>query len=307
MRSAFNSRYTRALLCALIVFASVPSVYPQASDGQKYYILQKGDTLYSVARKYNISYEALLAANSIADPTKLRAGQKILIPCVYTVVKGDTLYGIARASGSTVTELCSLNGIKESSPLRPGMSLILPSGKDGGQVSSATVEKKPAHASSSSGSASASASHTQTGQEGQVFGSSNPSIAIPEPMKVSDRKVDKTLSWPCQGEAHYLDGKLFGIMIRTQNGEKVRSVIAGKVVSAGPYRGYGQVVFIQSKTGYIYVYGGNENLSVKVGDAVKVGDELGRVALDIKEGQPVEYFFVFHRGTAVDPAKAPRG
>jgi len=299
----------RALFCVL--FACVlpfGTAHPQTADGQKYYILQKGDTLYSIARRYKVSYEALRAANSISDPTKLKTGQKILIPTIYIVAKGDTLYSIARVNGTTVTELCRINGIKESSLLKTGMNLILPSSAAGGQVSVAEAGKTGKTQSASGGAVAASSPHNQSNAGGQVSSSSTSAspISVPEPMKTSDRKVDRSLTWPCQGEAHYLDGKLFGVMIRTGAGESVRSVIAGKVVSAGPYRGFGQVVFVQSKSGYIYVYGGNESLSVKVGDAVSAGDELAHVAPALKDGQPVEYFFVFHRGAAIDPAKAPR-
>jgi septal ring factor EnvC (AmiA/AmiB activator) len=130
---------------------------------------------------------------------------------------------------------------------------------------------------------------------------------FPPAVKTSSKAVDKTLALPCSGEARYLDGKIDGIMILTERGVGAKAVTGGKVVSAGPFRGYGQVVVVQSKNGYIYFYGGNDSIAVKVGDAVSVGQELGKVGWDAKVGSAAAYFFVFKGGQSLDPAKAPRG
>ena len=129
---------------------------------------------------------------------------------------------------------------------------------------------------------------------------------MPEPVKTQDKPVDKTLLWPAMGNAMYLDGKLEGIMIRVKSGETSKAVAGGVVVSAGPSRGFSQVAFIQAKSGYVYVYGGNESLSVKTGDQIVSGREIGRIGLDAKDGSPVAYFFVFRNGQPIDPALAPR-
>jgi len=58
--------------------SSTPS--PSASLGGKVYVLQKGDTLYGVARKYGVSPKALIAANNFQDPNHLAVGTKVQIP-----------------------------------------------------------------------------------------------------------------------------------------------------------------------------------------------------------------------------------
>ena len=129
--------------------------------------------------------------------------------------------------------------------------------------------------------------------------------AVPSAVRTSAKAVDKSLIWPCPGEILYLDGKAYGIVIRSKLGEAEKAVAAGTVSSAGPYRGYGNVVFVLSR-GYIYVYGGNETISVRAGDRVTAGQELGKVGMDAKQGGPAAYFLVFKNGQAVDPAAAPR-
>jgi septal ring factor EnvC (AmiA/AmiB activator) len=95
-------------------------------------------------------------------------------------------------------------------------------------------------------------------------------------------------------------------MIRAKPGEISKTIASGTVVSAGPSRGFSQVVFIQAKSGYVYVYGGNESLSVKTGEQVPSGKEIGKIGIDSKDGSPVAYFFVFRNGQPIDPALAPR-
>lgn len=118
--------------------------------------------------------------------------------------------------------------------------------------------------------------------------------------------MDASLKWPASGKAMYLDGKLEGVMIRVRPGETAKAIASGTVVSAGPSRGFSQVVFVQAKSGYVYVYGGIEALSVKTGDRLVSGAEIGKIGIDAKDGSPIAYFFVFRNGQPIDPAAAPR-
>ena len=74
----------------------------------------------------------------------------------------------------------------------------------------------------------------------------------------------------------------------------------------GVYRGFGQVVFIQSKTGVIYTYTGLGSVTVKKGDYVVYNQQLGTAGIDAISGKPGITFMVFQNGQPIDPAKAPR-
>jgi LysM repeat protein len=50
------------------------------SESHKVYIVAKGDTPVTIAKKFKVSYDDLIALNHIDDPRKLRVGQKLLIP-----------------------------------------------------------------------------------------------------------------------------------------------------------------------------------------------------------------------------------
>lgn len=103
------------------------------------YTVKNGDTLYSIAKKYNVSVNALKTLNNLSSNT-LRVGQKLKIPSketttpsapttpstnTYTVKKGDTLYSIARDNNTTVDTLKTLNNLTTTN-LSIGQTLKLP-------------------------------------------------------------------------------------------------------------------------------------------------------------------------------------
>ena len=78
------------------------------------YIVESGDTLYSIARKYGISTNELISYNNLPS-TVLSIGQILKIPTentnTYVVQKGDTLYSIARNFNTTVADIKSKNNL----------------------------------------------------------------------------------------------------------------------------------------------------------------------------------------------------
>ena len=306
---------SRAVLLVFLLGLALPAF---AQADAVYHVLAKGETLYSVARSYGITVDAIVKANSIADPSRLKLGMKLLIPgteasaatageagapLTYKVAKGDTLFSIARSYGVSVDALRKANKLAASSVLKCGEKLELPAGaKAPDPVPAAQV----APAASAPVTSAPAASDPATTAQPVSRPAAKSSPVEPEAVKTSVKTVDRALSWPCEGEILYLDGKVYGIVIKAKEGAIERAVAAGTVSSAGPYRGYGNVVFVLSRTGHIYVYGGNDSLSVRAGDKVVAGQALGKVGMDAKQGSPAAYFLVFKNGEAVDPALAPR-
>ena len=117
---------------------SMPTPNPQT------YIVQSGDTLQSVAERFDITMEDLVSKNQILDPNKIRAGQKLELPHpgeriqpitsspskseeeIYVVVVGDTLFGVAQKLDVSVKDLSDLNEIKDVSQLFVGTRLRIP-------------------------------------------------------------------------------------------------------------------------------------------------------------------------------------
>ena len=57
-----------------------PKAQSRAADSGKIYVVAKGDNPVTIAKKFKVSYDDLVALNHIDDPRKLKIGQKLLIP-----------------------------------------------------------------------------------------------------------------------------------------------------------------------------------------------------------------------------------
>ncbi|HZJ83141.1 MAG TPA: LysM peptidoglycan-binding domain-containing protein [Clostridia bacterium] len=98
------------------------------------YIVQPGDTLYSIARKHNTTVDAIVAANPGINPNLIFPGQIVMIPSStnppqgteYVVQPGDTLYGIAARHNVDLQELIHVNGIQPPYIIHPGQKIIIP-------------------------------------------------------------------------------------------------------------------------------------------------------------------------------------
>ena len=93
------------------------------------YIVEKGDTLYSIAKKYSTTVNKIKELNNLKSDT-LSIGQKITIPSSFDVKKyivksGDTLYSIARMYNTTVNAIKVANNLN-SNILSIGKELIIP-------------------------------------------------------------------------------------------------------------------------------------------------------------------------------------
>jgi len=94
-----------------------------------------------------------------------------------------------------------------------------------------------------------------------------------------------------------------GIFIRSQEGEAVRAVGAGRVVYADWMRGFGNLLIVDHGEAYLSVYGNNESLLRKPGDPVAAGDPVATVGATGGNEQTGLYFELRHLGKAFDPLR----
>ena len=245
--------------------------------------VQNGETLYSIARRYDTTIDRLMETNGIVVPELLLPGVLLTIPSRYRVEKGDTLYGIAQRFGSSVGEITAENRLA-TPEIRVGQILILPRDASTGAVIASSREDR--------------ADPDVTTDIGQMAVAAE----VSNPISFAEGGV-----WPVAGYRRRLDGKLPGVLIRTERGSMVYAISAGRVVYAGPHTTFGNVVFVQSNRDYVYVYGGQESIGVEVGQLIEAGTPIGTVGLSPSEGTAALYFSVWRDNRFIDPESAPRG
>ncbi|MCL2192005.1 MAG: M23 family metallopeptidase [Treponema sp.] len=239
------------------------------------HIVVRGDTIFSLSRSHGISQEELMRRNGMTDPSQLRIGMRLSIPAQshHTVSPGETLFSIARSRGVTIQALRDANGFSQDRVLRAGERIRIP-----------LSTLPPAVAV-------------------------NPATSVPlAPARITTgRRADPSLRWPIQAtEVVYMSGNSGGVLILGRESDSVRSISRGTVVYAGPWRGYGNVVIVESAGGFRFLYGAKESLSVRIGDVVEPGTEVGKLGIHPASGRPELVFIVSRNGIPVDPATAPR-
>lgn len=126
---------------------TIPSGGQQAQSGStaNVYTVRQGDTLYSIARQFGTTVDAIQAANNISNISAISVGQQLNLPggtsdsgqgsgaisSTYTVQAGDTLYSIAQRFDTTIQALSQLNGIDNPALLSVGQQIRVP-GASGG-------------------------------------------------------------------------------------------------------------------------------------------------------------------------------
>lgn len=275
------------------------------------YKVEKGDTLYSISKKYQITLAELRLANNLKEDDVIKVGQKLIIPeaniqnaatlssstsgnknnsssstKIYTVVKGDTVYSIAKKNKMTVSELISLNNLDSNAVIKVGQKLKIAdnSSKLNENKTSEEQNKNPNKEESS---------FTEEIVDTRTYG------------KTVD--VDSTTKWPVKNpKVTQVKGKVSGVQLSAAKNESVKCIHEGTVMYVGVYRGFGQVVFVQTKTGLIYAYTGLGSVQVKKGDYLVSDSVIGTAGIDSLSGNSQITFMVFQNGKPINPATAPR-
>ncbi len=109
-----------------LLISSADSTGDDGNDN--YYVVKSGDTLWSIARKYNLSVNELKALNNLSS-NALSVGQRLIVGKEssndYVVSAGDTLWAIARKFNVSVDDIKALNNLS-SNNLSIGMTLKIP-------------------------------------------------------------------------------------------------------------------------------------------------------------------------------------
>ncbi len=220
------------------------------------YEVAEGDTVSSVAEKFNVSQDTVLWANSLTEKSKIKAGDKLKILPVtgvlHKVKKGETVYTVAKKygldgdSGAQAIVDYPFNAFvdDESFALAVGQDLVIPGG--------VVPDVRPVSPSSYMAS-----------------------VTTPDAGAVS---ATGGFVWPAAGRI--TQGYVWyhrAIDIANKSGGPVLAADSGLVVVASwlDNSGYGIRVMIDHGNGFVTLYGHLSRVRVAVGQTVNRGDVIG--------------------------------
>jgi len=237
------------------------------------YVVQKGDTLYSIAFNYGFDYHELADLNHIEDPTLISIGQEIhLFP--------------GRSSSSSMVEVKPIETLLKEQP------------------------KVVKYAYSEAAMTQIEKVQEQKYSPPMVASSANKLDTKPDAKAATegDEADESGLRWTLPAQ-----GKLIGEFSETANrkgidiagtiGQPVYASEGGKVVYSGSgLRGYGKLIIIKHNKTYLSAYAHNDKVLVKEGESVTRGQKIA--AMGKTDTDQVKLHFEVRRfGKPVDPAK----
>lgn len=238
------------------------------------YIVQKGDTLYSIALNFGFDYHDLADLNGIRNPAAIKVGQEIrLFPASGPVSAG--------------TVVSAVNPSVQIKPLDI--------------VSQPVVAKLPYSEQAVAQIEKMQTEPTQVAIRPQVK-------PVPVVTASSAGGDNETVQWvmPASGKviADFSESdNRKGIDIAGKLGQPVSASAAGKVVYSGSgLRGYGKLVIIKHNSTYLSAYAHNSKLLVKEGQMVAKGQKIAEMG-STDANRVALHFEIRKLGKPVDPAK----
>jgi murein DD-endopeptidase MepM/ murein hydrolase activator NlpD len=234
------------------------------------YTVQEGDSLFGIARKFDVSVDSVITANDLENAYYLQIGSKLSIPNLsgiyYTVRKGDSLFSIAKRYGVSVNSIADTNDLG-SSVIRNGARLFIPGG--------------------------ALSAWERASAIGEVFKS-------PAKGRVTSRMGFRIDPFTRRRAYHT------GVDIANKPGTPVLASQFGRVCFCGYNGNYGKTVIIVHPKGYETLYAHLGKIVVKKGQAVQQGDPIGYIGSTGRSTGPHLHFEVHQNGKLVDPLKVVR-
>lgn len=249
--------------------------------------VEKGDTLYQIAKRYDVSLQDLISVNGLRPPYALKVGQYLKLPTTtqyYTVQRGDTLYSIARKYNMSVQTLAEKNNLRAPYALNVGQKIVL------------------------EGTATASTAKTTTKTTQTTTKQTTKTTTASAQTYTAPQKRTSKFMWPVQGKVISNFGvvgkgrKNDGINISAPKGTAVKAADQGLVAYAGnELKGFGNLILIKHPDGWITAYAHNDKLLVRKGQKVIKGEKIATVGSTGGVNSPQLHFEVRSGKKAVNP------
>ncbi len=216
-----------------------------------FYVVKKGDTLYSIAWMYGLDYKSLAYKNRIKSP--------------YLIHKGNRIQLAAHNSKRATKKVSNKTKV---------------SGSNGRYKSSSRTKTRATTGTTARSTKSKATNYNKTRNSAKT---KSTTIAVKNANKTATYTGNKRLNWkwPVKGKIiqRYLPGSgKKGIDISASKGTLIRSAEAGKVVYSGQgLLGYGQLIIIKHNDTYLSAYAHNQSLLVNEGQLVKKGQNIARL------------------------------
>lgn len=272
------------LNAALPVNNNVPTQAPVAAAptavpaGAYTHTIAGGESLYTIARRYEVTTQALVQANGLSSPDKIVVGQALIIPG-----RPDLVRTPQAPAAQPVTQVASASPNLGAPPAPLGSRPQTPQTLPQQQAAVAPVATP--------------APVAQPAPAPQQVAAVQPAA---EPVASGNDKF----RWPVSGRVitDFGASRGTGINIDVPEGSTVKAAENGTVIYVGSgVEGYGNLILIRHPNGYVSAYAHLNGMSVAKGAVVNRGDSIGTVGMTGSVSKPQLHFELRKGATPVDP------
>ena len=263
-----------------------------ASKKNGSYIVQSGDTLYSVSRKTGVSVDSLKSANGLSNGA-IRVGQSLIVPGGHNTEVAAATPSAATAKTATPAALPETKQV--TTPTKTAVA-SQPAATQPAAEPTKTAQNEPAKPAAEP--AVAKGSDTTMNQ------AENVAVVAPQATGISKMR------WPAQGRILSSFGQKEGsstndgIDIMAPEGSSVKAAENGVVIYAGDgLKEFGNTVLIRHENNIVTVYGHNSKILVQRGQKVRRGDEIAKSGMSGNASTPRVHFEVRKNSSPVNPIK----
>ena len=273
-----------------------------AVEAVKQHIIQKGDTLISVALANGLDYRELAAWNNIVNPNLIKLGEVLRLAPPGSVVAGSPSAAAEQAQpGAPVATPLIISPVPSATPLANTEKLKT-------EPKAVTVPYTDQAYTKLSADAVAATAATASAAAAPVLATPTATPATASAPASAPANDDVDWAWPIQpvpkGKiiANFTDANK-GVDISGTKGTAILASSAGKVVYSGAgLRGYGRLVIIKHNATWLSAYAHNEKILVAEGEEVKKGQKIAEMGSSDAD-QVKLHFEIRKQGKPVDPMK----
>lgn len=293
---------------------------PQRVAVPQEHVVVAGETLYGIARNYNLPIRALIERNGLQPPYLLRTGQRLSLPAlaVHVVQRGETVYGLSRQFGITTSDLSRANDLTAPYTIQVGQQLVIPKAGSGGagavgntSIAAAPVAQTMSNAEEPAATPVTSAPVTkpnaQQASKPQAPTASTATRPTPAPLPQPPSSNSRFI-WPVSGKLLSNFGPKAGglhndgINVAVPAGTQVLAAESGVVAYASnEMKGFGNLLLIKHDGGWVTAYAHNAKLLVSRGQTVARGQRIALVGATGAVDSPQLHFELRKGSQAVDP------
>jgi murein DD-endopeptidase MepM/ murein hydrolase activator NlpD len=268
------------------VAAAAPALAPAVSKPvaavagpSSVHVVNRGDTLISIARRNNVPVGELARANNLDQTAKLSLGMKLTVPGSKSAVAAPVAQPVAGAAApaqpvaavaAPATRMAAAGGPPQAARLASATTNVV-------EEKPVVVEQAPVKPSEATG-------------------------ALP------------TFRWPVRGKVITTYGAKTngksndGINLAVPEGTPVKAAEDGVVAYSGnELKGYGNLVLVRHSNGYVTAYAHASELMVKRGDTIKRGQIIAKSGQSGEVGSPQLHFEIRKGSSPVDPLQFLNG